>query len=83
MLVLTRKLNQSVMIGDDIVVTVAAIEGDQVRLGIEAPRHIPVHRSEIYDAIEQANIRAAQSLPDHVDDVLRSMTRDLEEPSDD
>ena len=81
MLVLTRKVNQSVMIGDDIVVTVAAIDGEQVRLGIDAPRHIAVHRREVYEAIEEANIRAAESLPDHPDDVLRSMTQDPQEPS--
>ena len=48
MLVLTRKLNQSVMIGDDIEVTVLAVMGDKVRLGIEAPREVPVFRDEVY-----------------------------------
>ena len=48
MLVLTRKSNQSVMIGEDVEVTVLAIMGDKVRLGIEAPREIPVFRDEVY-----------------------------------
>ncbi len=48
MLVLTRKLNQEIVIGDDIRITVVAVGSDQVKLGITAPRSIPVHRSEIY-----------------------------------
>jgi len=48
MLVLTRKLNQEIVIGDDIRITVVAVGNDQVKLGITAPRSIPVHRSEIY-----------------------------------
>lgn len=48
MLVLSRKINESIIINDDIKVTVVDIRGDKVRLGIEAPSHIPVHREEIY-----------------------------------
>lgn len=51
MLVLSRKKNESIVIADSIVVTVVDVRGDKVRLGIEAPREIPVHRSEIHDAI--------------------------------
>lgn len=59
MLVLTRKTHQSIMIGDDIEIVVTAVKGEQVRLGISAPREVPVHRREIYELIkEQA---AAQS----------------------
>ncbi len=53
MLVLSRKLDQKIMIGDDIVITVVEIRGDKVRLGIEAPTHIPIHRQEVYDAIKR------------------------------
>jgi carbon storage regulator len=52
MLVLTRKKNESIIIRDDIVVMVVEVRGDKVRLGIEAPRDVSVHRREIYDAIK-------------------------------
>jgi carbon storage regulator len=54
MLVLSRKLNQAIMIGDDIRVIVVALDRDQVKIGIEAPRSIAVHRSEIYEEIRRA-----------------------------
>lgn len=54
MLVLSRKENETVMIGDDITLVVVEIRGDKVRLGIQAPKDVPVHRQEIYDAIRQS-----------------------------
>lgn len=51
MLVLSRKKNESIVVNDSIVITVVEIRGDKVRLGIEAPRDVPIHRSEIYAAI--------------------------------
>jgi carbon storage regulator len=60
-LVLTRRANQSIMIGHDIVVTVLEVRGDQVRLGIKAPRSIDVHREEIFAQLQQANRDAVQS----------------------
>ncbi len=51
MLVLSRKKNESIVINDDITIVVVEIRGDKVRLGVEAPKHIPVHRREVYDAI--------------------------------
>ena len=59
MLVLTRRANQSIMIGHEIVVTVLEVRGDQVRLGIKAPRSIDVHREEIFAQLQQANRDAA------------------------
>lgn len=59
MLVLSRHRDESIMIGDDIVVTIVDIRGDKVRLGIEAPQHIPVHRQEVYEAIQRENRKAA------------------------
>lgn len=61
MLVLTRNANQSIMIGHDVVVTVLEVRGDQVRLGIRAPRSIDVHREEVYAALQRANRSAATS----------------------
>jgi len=58
-LVLTRHANQSIMIGHDIVVTVLEVRGDQVRIGIRAPRHVDVHREEVFAALQQANRSAA------------------------
>lgn len=68
MLVLTRKRDESIIIGDEIRVTVVDVRGDQVKLGIDAPRRIPVHREEIYKEIQEENRRAAlQSKPPAAD----------------
>ena len=63
MLVLTRRLNQSIKIGDDIEITVVEVRGDQVRLGVNAPRDVSVHRKEVYLQIQQEN-RAASAAPE-------------------
>ncbi|MEX0936353.1 MAG: carbon storage regulator CsrA [Pirellulales bacterium] len=63
MLVLSRQRDESIMIGDNIVVTIVDIRGDKVRLGIEAPTEIPVHRQEVYEAIQRENRRASQLQP--------------------
>ena len=54
MLVLSRKKNESIVINDDIKIVVVEIRGDKVRLGVEAPKEVPVHRREVYDAIKRA-----------------------------
>ena len=54
MLVLTRQKNESIIIGNDITIVVVEIRGDKVRLGIEAPKEVPVHRQEVYDAIHRS-----------------------------
>ncbi len=61
MLVLTRKKEQSIVINDNIEVTIVDIQGDQVRLGISAPRNISIHRKEVYLEIQEENRRAAQA----------------------
>jgi len=53
MLILTRRMNETLMVGDDVAVTVLSINGNQVRIGVKAPRHIPVHREEIYEKIKK------------------------------
>ena len=60
MLVLTRKAGESIVIGSEIRITVLEMQGRQIRLGIEAPSEIPVHRGEIYERIREENERAAQ-----------------------
>jgi len=60
MLVLSRHINESIIIGDEIEVTIVDIKGDQIRVGIKAPKHIKVHRKEIYEAIKRENIDASK-----------------------
>jgi carbon storage regulator len=62
-LVLTRRANQSIMIGDDIVVTVLDVRGDQVRIGIKAPRSVDVHREEVFIALQRDAAREASATP--------------------
>lgn len=64
MLVLSRQRDESIIIGDNIVITVVDIRGDKVRLGINAPTEIPVHRQEVYEAIQRENKRATGIGPD-------------------
>jgi carbon storage regulator len=54
MLVLSRKKNESIVINDDITIVVVEIRGDKVRLGVEAPKEVPVHRNEVYEAIRRS-----------------------------
>ena len=64
MLVLSRQRDETIMIGDDIEITVVDIRGDKVRLGITAPSVVPVHRKEVYDAIKRENMAAAKMKPE-------------------
>lgn len=63
MLVLSRQRDESIIIGDNIVITVVDIRGDKVRLGIQAPTEIPVHRQEVYEAIQRENMRVSGGEP--------------------
>lgn len=61
MLVLTRKRNQSIMIGDNIELVIVDIKGDQVKIGVKAPRNIAVHRKEVFEEIQLENKKAANA----------------------
>ncbi|PKM88334.1 MAG: carbon storage regulator [Firmicutes bacterium HGW-Firmicutes-12] len=66
MLALTRKIGQSIMIGENIEITVVEVRGDQVKLAVQAPRAVPIYRKEIYEQIIEENLRAVE-IPENVD----------------
>jgi len=76
MLVLTRKRNESIVIGDDIEVRILSVVGEKVRIGIDAPRDIPVFRKEVYLEIQQQRLEAGSSAREEVDDALRRLSGD-------
>jgi carbon storage regulator len=71
-LVLTREVGQSIVIGNNVRITVVQVRGDQARIGIEAPREIPVHRLEVFEELQGANTSAARTGTADLD-VLRGM----------
>lgn len=73
MLVLTRKPRQQIMIGDDIIVNVVDVQGDNVRIAIDAPREVKIYRGEIYYAIQEENRQAA--MPEGMD--IKGLPKDL------
>ena len=66
MLVLTRKTDQSIMIGNDIEITILEVRGEQVRVGIRAPRSVQIHRKEVFEQIREANIKATDTSGDEL-----------------
>jgi len=76
MLVLTRKTNQSIMIGDDVEVSVLAVSRDKIRLGITAPRDIPVFRKEVYLSIKQEQVSADAGANKQVEQALDGLSND-------
>lgn len=74
MLVLTRKPRQQIMIGDDIIVNVVDVQGDNVRIAIDAPREVKIYRGEIYYAIQEENRQAA--MPESVD--IKSLPKEIQ-----
>ena len=72
MLVLSRQRDESIIIGDNIVITIVDVRGDKVRLGIEAPREVSVHRREVYEAIQRENQQAAQIRTDDARQIGRT-----------
>ena len=79
MLVLTRRAGESVMIGDDVVITVLEARGDVIRLGIQAPRDVQVHREEVYRELQDANRAAASPTTD----AMHALAKMLETPDPD
>lgn len=73
MLILTRKLGETITIGDEIRITLIDIKGKSIRLGIEAPANVAVHRQEIYLAIQEQNIRASKNMDLEIEDLERHL----------
>lgn len=69
MLILSRKMNEKIMIGNDISVSIIEIRGDQVKIGVEAPRTVKVFREEVFEAIRRENLAAAESVPATIPDI--------------
>jgi carbon storage regulator len=76
MLVLSRKKNESIVINDDIRIVVVEIRGDKVRLGVEAPAEVPVHRREVYDAIKRAESRCTEKFDENLPSTSGSESAD-------
>ena len=73
MLALSRKINESIMIGNEIEITILEVKGDQVKIGINAPKFIPIYRKELYLQIQESNKEAAETTVD--DEVLKKLFR--------
>lgn len=69
MLILSRKINEKIKIGDDITLTIIEVRGDQVKIGVEAPKHVKVFRQEVFEAIQEENRAAAVSAAGAQDDL--------------
>jgi len=79
MLVLGRKVNESIIIGDNVVVTVLAVDGERVKIGIDAPTDISIMRQELYDAVKEENLRAMKAAQKRGDAMLSSLQVLLEQ----
>ena len=77
MLILTRKLGESITIGDDINITVVDCQGKQVKLGIIAPKNIKIHRDEIFEKIQEENKKATTVPKDAIVDIVKQWRRDV------
>ena len=75
MLVLSRKLGENIRVGDDIKVFVLEVRGGQVKLGIDAPHHVAVHRQEVYQRIQEANQKASAASPEWLERAARTLRK--------
>jgi carbon storage regulator len=79
MLVLSRRIDERIMIGDQIEISIVDIKGDQVKIGIQAPGNVKVYRKEVYEAIQKENIEAARAKPAALPDLGRLVEKEKEE----
>ncbi|MBQ5491359.1 MAG: carbon storage regulator CsrA [Treponema sp.] len=78
MLILSRKIDEKIKIGNDITITVIGVNGDQVKVGVEAPKNVKVFRQEVFEAIQQENKQAAASeRPQRMEDMLKLLSTKL------
>ncbi len=82
MLVLARKINQSIMINDDVEVMILDVQGEQVKLGLKAPRSVKIFRKEVYESIQRENIAALKSEAQKLDDVSELLKKKKEGKND-
>ena len=77
MLILARKLNESIIVGDNVEIIIVDFKGDQVKLGIKAPKDVKVYRGEIYDAIQKENIEAAKiaDVPSAISQLMKNKNK--------
>ena len=80
MLILSRKINESIMIGDQVEISVVDNKGDQVKLGIKAPRQVKVFRREVYAAIQEENLKAAGTPPERLPSLQELILKPPERP---
>ncbi len=69
MLVLARKVNESIIVDDNIEIVILDVQGEQVKLGIKAPKEVKIYRKEIYEEIQKENIKAAKTTPQKLDEL--------------
>ena len=79
MLILTRRVGESIVVGDDIVLTVFEVRGDAVRIGIDAPRSVRVNRKEVYEEIQRSNEQAVSTSDDALDALRSAIEAEPEE----
>jgi carbon storage regulator len=80
-LVLTRKVGEQILIGDDIVITVLDVRGDGIKIGIDAPRGVRIQRQEVVAAVSDANLEAARSVDAATEDRIRALLQVPPDPS--
>ncbi len=80
MLVLSRRRDESIMIGDDVEITIVDVRGDVVKLGVRAPRAVAVHRKEIYEAIQRENVAASQASEIDLTKALQVLRKGVPKP---